>query len=117
MASFPTTKGGTLGMYGFQRSKEYRTEVFQFTDSSEQRWNSRVPLAKFVIVCINVNGYDVANIRQFFNDSKGGFDSTWDVTVKGVLYSNCCFADSTFPIAEPVGTNRFNLQIKVQQTI
>jgi len=91
MASFPTLATGQVAMYGTQRGRRYATEVAQFCDDSEQRWPVAQGTATFTLNLVDLDGYEVSNVEEFFRSMKGRYDTTWDVTVGGTLYSNMMF--------------------------
>ena len=116
-ANFPTIKTGAVAMNGTSRELEMPTKVHEFTDSTEQRWAMRAPLSRFTLVFTDISGYDLANIRQFVATVKGGFDQTWDITLKGITYSNCSLAEDKITFSEPARKNRFTLTLRVVQGV
>lgn len=114
MASFPALRSGAVTMYGGQREMTFGTAVVQFCDDSEQRWRSTGALAGFVLTLRNVDGYDLANVLEFFRSMKGRFDSSWDLTLGSTLYSNLTFDDDEITWTE-TKPDRFSLQLRVRQ--
>jgi len=114
MATFPNLKSGKPAMYPATRGRGYMTGTVKFLDQSEQRWKARAPLTRWELTFTGVDGYDLSLVRAFFNSMKGAFDSTWDVTIGGVLYSNCVFEQDDFSPVEQ-RNNRHNLTLRFRQ--
>lgn len=93
MASFPALATGQIAMYGTDIGRRYATEVVQFCDDSEQRWPTAQGCATFVLNLVDLDGYEVSNVEEFFRSMKGRYDSTWDITVGATLYENMMFED------------------------
>lgn len=118
MASFPSLKSGAVTMTPVTRTRRFATDVIQFADDSEQRWASLPTVggvADFVLSFSSIDGYDLDNIREFWRSMKGRYDSTWDITVAGVLYERMAFDSDEFEATETI-PNRFNLTLKCIQT-
>ncbi len=114
MASFPALRSGAVTMYGGQRETRFGTGVAQFCDDSEQRWKAHGPLAAFTLEFRHIDGYDLANVQEFFRSMKGAFDSTWDLTLGATLYANLCFDQDDFAWTE-TKPNRFSVSLRVRQ--
>ena len=91
MASFPLLTTGQIAMYGTAQGRRYATEVAQFCDDSEQRWPTAQGTATFTLNLVDLDGYEVSNVEEFFRSMRGRYDSTWDITIGGTLYSNMMF--------------------------
>lgn len=91
MASFPALATGKVAMYGSERGRRFATEVAQFCDDREQRWPTAQGCQTFGLNLVDLDGYEMANVEEFFRSMKGRFDTTWDITVGGVTYSNMLF--------------------------
>lgn len=95
MASFPALATGQVAMYGSTLGRRYATEIAQFCDDREQRWPTAQGTGVFTLALVDLDGYEVSNVEEFFRSMKGRKDDTWDVTIGGVTYSNMMFeADS-----------------------
>lgn len=115
MASFPTLRSGRVTMYGAERETRFRTTVVQFVGDQEQRWRSQAPLTAWTLRLIDIDGYDLANVLAFWRSMKGKFDSTWDITVAGVLYSNMAFDQDEFSAVE-AKPERYTVELRCLQT-
>lgn len=102
-------------MDGLQRDIRFGTGVVQFCDDAEQRWKAQGALAAFTLEFRNIDGYDLANLLEFFRSMKGAFDSTWELTLGENSYANLCFDqdECTWTETKP---NRFSLSLRVRQT-
>lgn len=114
MASFPALRSGAVTMYGCQRDLRFGTGMVQFCDDSEQRWKTHGRLVGFTLEFRNIDGYDFANIQEFFRSMKGAFDSTWDLTLDGTLHADLCFDTDEIAWTE-TKPNRFSLSLRVRQ--
>ena len=114
MPSFPTLRSGVVTMYGAERTVRQGTGVVQFLDDSEQRWRQHGALAGFTLEFRHIDGYDLANVLEFFRSMKGRFDSTWDLTLGGTLHPYLAFEDDEISWQESK-PNRFSLQLRVRQ--
>jgi hypothetical protein len=119
MASFPVLSyGGQVAMYGTSRTITYPTQVIRYRTGEEQRWVSGQPLAtEMELQFSEMSQYDLGNIRAFFLSNVGAFNSTWSITIDGVTYANMAFVGDAFaPTLSPT-PDRWNLSLKVKQTI
>jgi hypothetical protein len=115
--AFPTLHAGGTAHYGTTRTKRTQTEVIQFGDDSEQRWQSGPALNEFSLELRNIDGVDLSAVRQFFIDQKGENGAAWSITIDGVEYLNCTFLTDVFPVEEPANTpERFDLTLPCRQT-
>ncbi len=96
------------------RERRYRTEVVEFLDGSSQRWAGQDGLAAFQLTFANLEGYDVANVLEFFRSMKGRFDATWDLTLAGTTYPNLAFDQDELGATETL-PNRFSFTLRVMQ--
>ena len=116
MPSFPTLHRGAEAHVGTTRTVKQAVEIVQFADDSEQRWIKSPPLNRFTLVFRYLDGVDVSNIRQFFNDQKGRFGTDWDITINGDLYENMTFDQDDFSPTEPADKPElFHLTLKARQ--
>lgn len=114
MASFPALRSGAVTMYGAQRDTRFGTGVVQFCDDTEQRWRQHRALAGFTLELRNVDGYDLANVLEFFRSMKGRWDTTWDLTLGGSTFANLAFDDDDITWTE-TKPDRFSVQLRVRQ--
>ena len=114
MASFPTLRSGQVTMTPLTRGVEFRTLVYTFRNGSEQRCAERGERARFVLTYANLDGYDVATLRDFWRSAKGAFDATWDIEIDGVTYEGCAFEDDAFTASESK-PERYSVSLKVMQ--
>ena len=114
MASFPALRSGQVTMTPMVRERRYRTEVVEFLDGSAQRWAGQEGLAGFQLQFSNLEGYDAANVIEFFRAMKGKFDGTWDLTLAGTLYSNLAFDQDELAATETL-PDRFSFTLRVVQ--
>lgn len=94
MASFPNLRTGQVAMYGTAQGRRHATEVAQFCDDSEQRWPVAQGTAVFTLNLVDLDGYEVSNVEEFFRSMQGRKDDTWDITIGGTLYSHMRFEES-----------------------
>jgi hypothetical protein len=114
MASFPQLFSGSAALYPVQRSTRRATRVLEFNDFSERRWKNGPTLEAFVLALNDVSLADMLSLRSFFDDRKGGFDATWDITLAGMTYSNMAFAIDTFE-AQERAANLFSISLPIRQ--
>ena|SRR6185437_15333037 len=115
---FPTLKSGTVACWGTTRTRTFGSDVLACVDGSAYRYKSRLPTTDFTLVFTAIEGYDLAVLRAFWISNKGSFDSTWQITLDGVLYQNCCFASDQWAFTEDPGkVNRFSGKLQVIQTV
>jgi hypothetical protein len=99
MASFPTLSTGSIACYPLTRTVSMDTTVHQFENDTEQRYRSRKELVGLELVFENVRTTDWTLIQTFFDDHDGGF-APFEVTVNGIMYSNCVFVDDSLSKTE-----------------
>ena len=100
MASFPTPFAGKVALYPVTIASRRPVAILQFSDFTEQRWKRCSPLARFRIDLQQINYTELSALRTFFDSVKGGFDSTWDITLGGVTYDNMTFETDVFEARE-----------------
>lgn len=90
-----------------------------FLDDSEQRFVSKIPVARLMLSFNRIRRYDAERIRTFFNSKAGRFDTTWSINfIDGNTYDNCGFDQDVFPLGEtPEFVQYFQLQLRVRQNI
>jgi hypothetical protein len=114
MASFPTLFAGSAALYPVTNAQRYPVTVLQFTDRTEQRWAESAPVRRFVLQLDGMTAAERTSIVSFYETMKGGFDSTWDLTLAGTLYSYLCFADE--PLVAVEGVDRtWSITLAIQQ--
>lgn len=83
MANFPTLSSGAVTKYPVTRRKKFRTAVYTHVDMSEQRFSKGgAPLVEFDLSFNSVTTEDKELVRDFFNNRRGSFDTTWDLTLE-----------------------------------
>ncbi len=93
MAEFPKLKTGVVAQHPSVRALEYRTSVFRFIDSSEQRYRERpAQRRRWVIDLSLLDDTELAALLAFFEDVQRGsglfdFEDPWT----GSLVFNCRF--------------------------
>ena len=116
MASFPTIRSGsTRVLYPLTRTASYLTRTLQFNNDKEQRWVVRPVLAKFALEYNEINATDLSTLKTFFDSCKGAYDSTWDITVGGVLYSYMVFEEDDWTATESK-PNLWTVRLTLRQT-
>lgn len=115
MASFPTLTHGTVALFPLTECSAYLTGVFQHVDGTEQRFRKRAPLAEWTLQFDRISKADKNTIQGFFDSVKGGFDSTWDITIGGTLYAYMCFVDSALTVTE-AQAGLYSVTAKIRQT-
>lgn len=111
---FPTLRSGAVCMYPSTVGTEYRTEIVEFVNDSEQRWPVRAGLGNFELSVTDVNGYDLSNIMDFFATAQGQKATNWTLTVNSITYNNCCFVQDDFIFTESK-PNVYSLTLKCKQ--
>lgn len=112
MASFPTLYSSTIALYPVTRTAHRGVQVLEFTNFTEQRWKNGAPLEAFTLQFSDMPLADMLTLRAFFDARKGGFDSTWDLTLGGVTYSNMVFESDSFDSVERFGGYSVTLTAK-----
>lgn len=117
MPSFPALRRGGVTHYGATTEKRLVARVVPFEDDSEQRWKVVPSVPKFActLVLTNLDGYDLANVLEFWRSMKGRFDSTWDITINGTTYTNMTFDEDEFTYVES-RPEQFSVTLKCVQT-
>ena len=70
--------------------------------------------SRFVIALEGITKDDRDDLQEFFDDAKGGFDATWDITVGGVTYSYMVFDSDSFECQE-VEAEHWNVTLACSQ--
>lgn len=97
MSAFPTLKTGAVLQYPAQRTVQFSTDIVQFVDGSEQRFqNFASPLHSWTIQLDLLDEQELHVLRGFFLTEAGAagdfsFTDPWD----GTVYPSCCFATDT----------------------
>jgi len=95
MSDFPTLRTGAILQYPAQSSIEYKTQVLQFMDGSEQRFRDfKAPLHRWLIQLELLDDSEMHQLREFFRMQRGSaedfiFTDPWD----GVQYPSCSLED------------------------
>ena len=114
MASFPTLSFGGVALYPVTRRIAVPVTVFRSLDDSEQRFKRSAVLNRFTLVFTGLNATNRDTLQTFWNTNKGPYDSTWDITVGGTLYSYCCFEDDVLSWRE-TGAELWSVTLKIRQ--
>ncbi len=112
MASFPNLSWGSVALYPLTETTRMATAVLTFSDFTEKRWRRGPKLKAFVMALEAIGLADVGTIRAFFDGRKGGFDSTWDITIGTDNYQNMTFINDTLEFVERDGAYFGNIQIR-----
>jgi len=94
MSVFPALKTGAVLQYPAQRSVQFSTDVVQFMDGTEQRFqNYASPLHIWTVQLDLLDEEELHVLREFFLTEAGGagdfsFTDPWD----GTVYPSCSFA-------------------------
>jgi len=115
MASFPTPFGGVAALYPVTLAKRYPVAILQFTDATEQRYRQSAAVHRLTLRLDEITGAEKTEIVDFFNDSKGSFDSTWDLTLAGVTYDYLRFAADTMTATENEN-GTWSMSVEIEQT-
>lgn len=115
MASYPTLASGSVALYPLSQTTRLRSPVHRSLDDSEQRWMKAVPLLDFVLEYRDLSDADRQTIQTFFDSTKGGFDSTWDITLGSTTYSYCAFAVDELEPRETDKAETWNFTVRVKQ--
>lgn len=102
---FPTLSSGFVSKYPLKRTHKHRSTVYVHGDFTEQRFAKGVQLEEFELHFTAVPTLDKENIRTFFSETRGQFDTTWSlniVDVDGITvsYNYMQFVDSAFHAVE-----------------
>ncbi len=100
MASFPTPFSGEPALYPATVGKRYPVAVHQFTDGTEQRYRQSAGVHQLALTLDGITKAEKDAVVTFFNDNKGSFDATWDITLGGVLYDYMAFASDEIKAVE-----------------
>ncbi len=99
MSAFPALKTGAVLQYPAQRIVQFSTEVVQFVDGTEQRFqNYASPLHTWVVQLDLLDEQELHVLREFFLTEAGAagdfsFTDPWD----GTEYPSCSFATDVMP--------------------
>jgi hypothetical protein len=100
MASFPALFSGVVSLYPLTRGRRQPVAIQQWSDFSEQRWVQSAEVARFQLTIEDVNATDKATIVTFFENRKGSFDATWDITIGSDTYDYMAFEDDELNCTE-----------------
>jgi hypothetical protein len=100
MPSFPTISSGAVTRYPLTRTTVARTTIFEFVNGSEQRIIEGKGSQLFRLQFDRLKTADMLTVRTFFEDRKGGFDQTWDITIGAETITNCYFDGDEFSATE-----------------
>ena len=113
---FPTLRSGHILRYPSTRLRRYATAVIRFGGDVEKRWPVARPLEGWRIGLRNIDGYDLAKIRDFWDSKKGAFDKAFEITIDALTSVNMMFTDDHFPMLESAQSpNRVSLTLQVRQ--
>lgn len=115
MASFPTPFSGEPALYPATVGKRYQVTVHKFDDATEQRYRQSAGVHRLTLTLDGITKSEKDSVVDFFNDSKGSFDATWDITLGGVLYDYMAFADDEIAAVEREN-GVWSLTVQVVQT-
>lgn len=93
MPSFPAPFHGAAALYPVTRAERYPVRAIRFSDYSEQRWKRCGTTARFLLQLGGITESERQDIFDFFDDVKGDFDATWDISLGGTTYQYLAFAD------------------------
>lgn len=111
--SFPAVAGGFRRI---TKGPKFVTRVLPFVDGSEQRISVQSDgLLEIEFGFPNVSAAVVVQLNTFLQTQKGSFDSTWDVTIDGTLYSNMALVEDSWREDNIIG-NRYSLSFRARQT-
>jgi hypothetical protein len=115
MANFPQLFAGSAALYPVTIGEREPVTVLQFDDRTEQRFRESATLYRFVLALNELTTSEVDAILAFYASTKGGFDTTWSLTLGGKTYNNLAFTDSQ--LAPVFGINgTWSLQINIMRT-
>ncbi len=115
MASFPTPFSGQPALYPTTIAYRRPVSIQQFTDGTEQRFRRCAQLNGFTLTLSEITKAEKDLVVTFFNDNKGSFDSTWNITLGGTLYDYMAFAsDEIAPVERTNGV--WSLSVQLVQT-
>jgi hypothetical protein len=100
MATFPSLAAGAVMRLSSTTESKYGTTLLRFEDDFEQRFVRSLTHRFRVLTLTSLNGYDLSNVREFWNAMKGRFDSTWDIFVDGAWEYNMAFDTDQFLVTE-----------------
>lgn len=116
MASFPQRFDGEAALFPLQRNRRFPVEVQQFDDWTEQRWKLCAPTTDFVLQLDSITEADRDAIEDFFETTKGGFDTTWDIEIGGETFENMMFVDDRLVWTEGAETPQsYSTRIPIRQ--
>ena len=114
MASFPALFSGVVTLYPVTQGERRPVGILQFSDFTEQRFRKSAPLARFVLTLEDLKEADRITIETFFDSVRGGFDSTWDITLDGATYSHMAFETDTMEQKQVAG-NLWSVSLPCRQ--
>jgi len=115
MASFPTLSSGAVALDPVRHVTKYPVRVIEFNDDSTQRWKQSAALSEFELAFTDLSAADRDTLQTFFDSVKGAYDSTWDITIGGTLYSYMAFDDDAPRWSEKTAES-WDVSFKIRQT-
>ena len=100
MANFPTPFNGSAALYPITAINRRPVGIIQFSDLSEQRWKRCGPTKAFILRFTQITWAEANTILTFFDSMKGGFDSTWSITLGGTTYNYMVFDSDVYDLQE-----------------
>lgn len=115
---FPTLSCGSPVLYPLARSINFLTTVNVFLDDSQQRWREHTRLESFDLTFNNLKLADLNLILAFWRSMRGPDHTDWQITIDGVTYLNCTFAEDSLSYSEADEyPELYSLQVSARQAV
>lgn len=115
MASFPALFSGSVSLYPLTRGRRMPVAIQEWSNFTEQRWRRSAELARIQLTFDDVSTGDKEAIVSFFEQRKGTFDATWDITVGATTYFYMAFESDELSCTESIN-GLWSLRLTAVQT-
>lgn len=119
MKVYSPLSNSAIAMYPATLTNAFVTRVIKFLGDQEQRWVVRQALFNCTLQYHQVNGYDLAIIKNFFSATGGKYVSpdlsnTFSLSLNGEQYNYCVFDQDLFS-AQVDGSETYTFSLMIKQ--
>jgi hypothetical protein len=118
LPTFPTLSCGSPVLYPLSRTISFLTNVNTFLNDTQQRWRQHAQLSSFDMVWNHLKLVDLNAILTFWRSMRGPDHTDWQITIDGVVYTNCTFVDDSLTYTEEDAyPELYSLQLSARQVL
>lgn len=101
--------------YPYSRQVRVGSQVLEFLDGSEQRWQTTQVLNHFQVQLQNLSWDDLQPLRDWFDTNKGAFQE-WDFTIDGETFPHMVLEGDVLALTEDQLPELFSAALTMRQT-